>query len=278
MSFPLALPRVLIGLVWFGAVPAALAGTPEDLGRLLRLDDVMAVMREEGLAYGTELEAELFPGVGGARWQGMVDAIYDAGAMRRDFDAVFGPQMAADPGAMAETILFLDSDRGQRIVGLEIEARRALLDQAVEDAARVRLDAMRRDGDARLDLIERFAEVNDLIEQNVSGALNANLGFYRGLASGGLFEEAMTESDMLAEVWSQEPQVRADTRDWLFPFLALAYQPLSDADLEAYIDFSETAGGQALNAAMFAGFDRVFSAISEDLGAAAAQVMSGEDI
>ena len=34
-----------------------------------------------------------------------------------------------------------------------------------------------------------------------------------------------------------------DTAEWLYPFLMLAYQPLSDQDLDQYIAFSEHPGG-----------------------------------
>lgn len=83
---------------------------------------------------------------------------------------------------------------------------------------------------------------------------------------------------MLAEVWAQEPDIRAETESWLYPFLALAYKPLSDADVEAYLAFSESEAGRAMNAAMFAAFDEVFREISHDLGRAAAEMLSGRDI
>jgi hypothetical protein len=254
------------------------ARTVEDLSRLLRLDEVIEVMRDEGLAYGRDLEAELFPGTGGARWDGVVDGIYDSAAMLRRFEAVFGPEMAADPQALQASLDFFGSERGQQIVELELAARRALLDDAVEEAAKARVEEMRRSDDPRLDLITRYAEANDLIEQNVAGALNSNLAFYRGMLAGGAFEGGLSEGDMLADVWSQEAEIRADTQDWLLPFLALAYDPLSDDDLQAYVAFSETPPGQTLNSALFSGFDRLFGTISEDLGRAAAQMIASQDL
>jgi hypothetical protein len=62
------------------------------------------------------------------------------------------------------------------------------------------------------------------------------------------------------------------------PYLAMAYQPLSDADLEAYIAFSRTPEGQVLNRALFAAFDALFNALSRDLGLAAARLMAGQDL
>ena len=179
---------------------------------------------------------------------------------------------------LASMEAFFGSEMGQQILKLEIGARRALLDSDVEDVAKVAWSDMAAEDSPRAAQLRRFAEANDLIESNVMGAMNANFAFYRGMAEAGSFPEAMTEEQMLQDVWGQEPQVRTETESWLFPFLALAYQPLSDADLQSYISFSESPAGQRLNAALFVAFDAVFTQISADLGRAAALQMKGEDI
>jgi hypothetical protein len=48
--------------------------------------------------------------------------------------------------------------------------------------------------------------------------------------------------------------------------------------MEAYIAFSETPAGATMNAALFAAYDELFGAISHDLGRAAAEMLSGQDI
>ena len=83
---------------------------------------------------------------------------------------------------------------------------------------------------------------------------------------------------MLADVWEQEVQIRSETEQWVYSFLLLAYQPLSDEDIEAYIQLSETSEGQVLNTALFAAFDTMYSEISHALGLASARYLSGEDI
>ncbi len=252
--------------------PAAVAAT-------LRMPEMIAVMRNEGVAYGADLEKQLFPGAGGTRWAALVEGIYDEDRMARRFDGVFTAQLGRDDATLQAIIDFFGSDRGQRILVLEIEARRALLDQAVEEAAKVTVEGMMAKQAPRLDVLRRFAEANDLIEQNVAGAMNANVAFYRGLADGGAFAGAeMTEADILADVWAQEPDIRMETEDWLYPFLNLAYEPLSDADMLAYLEFSRTPAAAVLNSAMFAAFDDVFGEISHDLGRAAAEILSGQDI
>jgi hypothetical protein len=248
------------------------------LTETMLMGDIMAVMRDEGLDYGRTLADEMFPGKGGPQWDAAVSRIYDVDTMRKRFDAaLFGAMQGAgnDIGAIEA---FFGSEQGQTVLRLEIEARRAMLDQEVEDAAKIAWEDMLAQGGPRVDKLNRFSEVNDLVESNVMGALNANLAFYRGLSESGAFPQEMTEDQMLSDVWGQEPDVRAETTDWLFPFLSLAYQPLSDADMDAYLAFSESAAGQKMNAALFSAFDTVFTGISYDLGRAAARQMMGEDI
>lgn len=268
------------GLVRVEAVVPSVATTRVlQLSSTLQIGGVLSVMRAEGADYGKTLEEEMFPGKGGAAWTKVVDGIYDEPTMKALFDKALVAELGAADPAMLEVIEdFFASDRGQRILSLEIEARRALLDQDTEDAAKVHVEELTAQDDPRLDLIRKFAETNDLIEMNVAGALNANLAFFKGLAASGAFDGELTEDQMLQNVWSQEPDIRAETETWLYPYLALAYQPLPDDDLQAYVAFSELDEGKVLNAAVFAAFNVLFVDISDKLGRAAAKQMQGEDI
>ena len=249
------------------------------LSATLQIGLILEVMRTEGLDYGTTLETDMFPGKGGTGWADRVGRIYDVTAMQARFDTAFVEALAqASDGALDVMDAFFASERGQRILTLELEARRALLDDAAEEAAKLNFEEMTARNDPRVDLITRFAEANDLIEMNVAGALNANLAFFRGLSNAGAVDGKMTEDQILSTVWAQEIDIRSETESWLYPYLALAYQPLSDEDMDAYLAFSVVAEGRALNAALFAAFDSLFTAISADLGLAAANQMRGEDI
>jgi len=267
---------LITAAVAFFAVPwpaAAQTGDPRALFEALRLGDVIEIMRREGLAYGESIEDDLFPGQGGAVWEDAVARIYTGDRMEErvadDFAAALGD---ADIGpAMA----FFTSDRGKKIISLEIDARSALEDEAVETAARAAVQDLPA---TRLDRIESFIESNDLVEQNVTGTMNANYAFYEGLAEGGALLPGLTEDQMIADVWAQEPEIRSDTRDWLMAYLGLAYQPLDAAAIDAYIAFSRSPAGRTLNRAIFAAFDGLYNDISRDLGVAAAGFMQGEDI
>ncbi len=293
MTIRCALSGVMLGLCLLGTplLRPALADTgavqtmdPSLAARLASLSDTMQVgpiidvMHDEGLAYGATMAEDMFAAGPDARWGHVVAGIYDAQAMKDVFNTHFAAALAAHPEELAAIEDFFGSDRGQRILQLEVTARRALLDTAVEEAAKVTAEDMAVDHDPRLALLQDFVTAGDLIEMNVMGAMNANLAFYQGMSENGALGADMTEDQILMDVWDQEPRVRADTEAWLIPYLAMAYQPLSDTDLEAYTAFWESDAGHQLNAALFASFDVMFTDISRNLGRAAARQMQGDDI
>jgi hypothetical protein len=192
----------------------------------------------------------MLAGQGGETFAGVVSHIYDAGDMADTARDRFAGSLAGTD--IAPMLAFFDTASGRRILGLELSAREAML--------------------------ERFVEVNDLVESNVSGALNSSYAYYRGMIDGGAFEGEMGEGDVLADVWSQEADVRADTEEWVYSFLALAYQPLPDAELSAYTAFSATPAGQDLNRAIFVAFDKMFVDISHALGLVTARYMVGQEL
>jgi hypothetical protein len=219
----------------------------------------------------------MFPDGASARWGEKVSVIYDARAMTDRFTARFAAEMEDAPLLAAQAVEFLASERGKRILQLELDGRRALLDDAVEEAAQVAASEAREEMDPRMALLDSMAAAGDLVEQNVAGALNANLAFFQGMAEAGALPD-MDEGMMLSQVWGSEPQIRQDMEAWLYPYLYFAYRPLGDADLEAYVAFWESEAGQKVNRALFAGFDATFTPISRDLGRASALMMQGSDI
>lgn len=264
---------------WAFAVLPLGAGADADLQRLSRalgLPQIIAVMHDEGVSYGDELAESMFPNGADAGWRDTVAEIYDIDRMGDVALADFAENL--DSAEVSELTGFFESPLGVEIIALEIAARRALLDDALDAANKAITARMIADKDPRIDLIRQFIVVNDLLETNIVGALNSSYAFYIGLVDGGAFRDAIPEDKILADVWQQEPDIRLETDEWLYGFLTLAYSPLSDADLVAYIEFSETAAGQALNSALFAGFDEMFEGISRALGLAAAKVMSSRQL
>ena len=254
-----------------------IAATPEELDTLhqvLRTDELLAIMIEEGRIDAEGLRDEMFPGRGGTAWTAMVGTIYESQEMTGEFRAVFDRELGGTD--VTPLILFFQSGLGQSIIGFEVEGRRAISDDEVEQVAREAYRSRMADPDVRLGQIEAYIALNDLVENNVAGAMTSNIAFFQGLIEGGGFE--MSESDAIAQVWSQEEEIRTDTAEWVGAYLTLAYDPLSEADLDAYIALSGTRAGRDLNRALFAAFYNLFATISFDLGKAASTFMVSEDL
>ena len=250
------------------------ASAKDELYDSLGIDRMVSVVREEGVAYALDLEAAMFPGRGGAGWESTVERIYDEAALKQAFRVAFSSAMPAEH--VPPVLEFFTTDAGQDIVAREIEARTALIDPEMERTALESWRAMQADDDPRIPLIEAFIAENDLIDANVAGAMNSNLAFWMGLSDGSATD--LTERDMLADVWAQEPGIRADTESWIHAFTALAYGGLPEGTLSAYVELSTTPEGRALNAALFTAFDTVFEDLSRTLGRAAARIVGSQDI
>lgn len=268
-----------------GAVQQVLPGTglaqtaPElrALFSAMGLYDVFDIMSAEGRDAAPNLEDDLFAGQGGGAWIAAVASIYAADRLIADFEAAV-PRAGFTPETMTALTAFFDSDLGARIVAGEVAARRAFLDPQIKDAATELARERAAQNDPRLALLTEFITVNDLVDRNVTGALNSNFAFYSGLSQAGAFTDEIPEELMLAEVWAQEAEIRSDTLEWLFAYQLLAYEGLSDEEMRAYIALSQSPAGQTLNSALFAAFDVMFEAVSRDLGRAAAGFVAGQDL
>jgi len=257
------------------AVPARAAA---ELEQVLMIPDLLKVMQEEGMAYGDQIAEQFLDGPADGGWQEDVAHIYDPARLGPIFHAAFAEELdrtGADPAPM---LAYFRAPLGQRILTLELSARAAMIDDAVEEEAKVVLDRLDDEGDPRLAMIRAYVAANHLIDMNVSSALNANLAFLVAMSQSGGFQKQMPEDEILAQVWSQEEEVRAETERWLLSFALLAYSPLADADLASYIAFSETPAGAALNRALYAAYDRMFTDISRELGRSAGRRLGGTSL
>ncbi|SLN39727.1 hypothetical protein ROJ8625_01863 [Roseivivax jejudonensis] len=256
------------------AAPAAHAAPVDDLLAALGIPRVIEIMREEGLNYAETMGADMGFAGSGSDWASVAGRIYDTDRMEESMRAGFAESLGdRDLGPL---VSFFNEAPGDRIVELEIEAREAMVAPEAEEAAREAYRARAEEGGDRLEQIDRFVAAGDLVEQNVTGALNASLAFYEGLVDGGALE--MSEDEILRDVWAQEGETRADTEEWLYAYLLLAYEPLSGDTLETYVDFGESEDGRALNRALFAGFNDMYNDLSYAMGLAAARQMAGTEL
>lgn len=240
------------------------------------------MLQQEAVASGMDLGAEMMPGRDLAGWKRTLTRLNDPAAVLPDFRDAFAAALDAAPGDAAARdaaiLTYLTTPPGDRIVGLELSARAALGDPGIEAAVLARFEQERAAGSDFADAVARFIAVNDLIDRNVTGALAANAAFLTALQDAADMPDALGTGDVLADVWAQEPAIRASTEDWLHAFVSLAYGPLDAADLQAHIAFSQTPAGQAFNDAIFTAFDTVITDLSYDTGTALARLLASEDL
>ncbi|MGL4311267.1 MAG: DUF2059 domain-containing protein [Paracoccaceae bacterium] len=242
----------------------------------LRLPELMDVMRAEGLKSGAGIAESMFPEEGGDGWRRALEEIYAPDRLANDVNSALARELNATDAAAI--IAYFETEPGRAILEQELAARKAMLEPEVEEASHRRLDELRLEEATRLGLIGDYITANDLITLNVTSAMNSSLAFSMGLYRSGKLPYDMSDSEIAAEAWAQEPALREETVDWLYAYLVMAYEPIPEADLRDYIAFSESPAGQALNRAMFEAFGAVYKDISTELGARAANYMAGEEI
>lgn len=242
----------------------------------LGMPQMIEIMREEGLAYGQTLAVDMLPGGPTDEWALAVSAIYDTEMMYEEVRGAFGEAVEGDD--IDAMLAFFTTEQGEKIINLEVSARRALLDEAVEDASKENAAIAMMDDTPRYRMVAEYVAVNDLIESNVVGALNSSYAFYMGLIDGGAMPAGVTAETALQDVWAQEPEVRSETTEWVYSFLMMAYQPLSDDELQAYIEFSKTEAGQDMTSALFFAFAGMFDDISRGLGLASSRFMISQEL
>lgn len=277
MSNRTLIPALALALV-LPIIALAQAARPSDaILDALHLGDLLSLMRDEAEKSADDLARSMLDGRTGTSWDAEIARINDPERLEETLRGRFDDAL---PAEHRDPILrFMSSDQAQRIIALELSARQAMIDDEIDAMSRAALAEARDQQAARLDLLDRFIEINDLIEGNVASALQANLAFMEGLA--GAVPGARPpggSGSAIEDVMAQEPQIRAETREWIYAFLLLAYQPLSDNDLQAYIAFSESDAGQAFNEALFSAFDAMFMETSRLTGAAVGRELASEEI
>ncbi|UWR23966.1 DUF2059 domain-containing protein [Sulfitobacter sp. S190] len=241
---------------------------------VMRIDELSVILSGEGQVFADNLNTDWLAGQGGAGWQQFVDDIYDPAKIAEGIRA--GIEPALEGAAVEEAIAFYATDLGQQVISLENSARAAMADPDIEAAARDAYTSVAGTDDPRIVQIDRMIAAGDLVNRNVTSALNSNYQFLRALVDGDVY--ALSDAEILEDVQSERDEITADTANWLGAFLLLAYSPLSLEDLTRYAEFAQSDAGMALNAGIFAGFDPLYADISYALGRALALNMTAEEL
>jgi len=242
---------------------------PQELLDLARLDEMTEVIIAEGLADNATMPEDYIGISIPGSWSKELERIYDPAVLNdlvtREFLA---RSETLDP---VHTRSYLQSSAWQETLNFELEARYALMDPSVADAALAYYWERFEAGDKRLDVLDRLVAQSSLVEGNVIGAMNSMYQFELGLIDGGL-DLGFTEDELLQQIWAEEESLRYDVSEWVYSFLLFAYDPVPNRDIKAQIDFFDTRNGRIFNAALFGAFDRAYEQISYELGKALAEV------
>ena len=143
-----------VGLIW-GPVQAQTipvqtiqAEEPKQVLRALGLSDVIAVMRQEGLAQGADMSGALLLSGAASDWQRSLEMIYNLDQMENTVTRRFFIELGDVD--MAPVLAFLTNPTGQRLVAFELSAREAMMEGDIEQAARAAFRTLDEKSDARL--------------------------------------------------------------------------------------------------------------------------------
>ncbi len=268
--------RALILSIGLTVAPLAVQAEARmsQLMELLNLPAYVEITRSEGLREFPLLAEDFLGRAPDTVMTEQIRRAYDLGRMRETVRRVMRESLS--DAEIDLVLLFVGSETGQKVADLELAARRAMSDEAVEEAA---MDAWTRAPEQNPWLVSRIAEVielSDLVDRNVTGALNSNMRFMQGLVDGGGLD--ISQAELLRNVWAQEPEIRAETETWLGAYLLLALKPLSEEEIEDYITFWKTGPGRALNAAMFDAFNQMYDGLSYATARTLALHMGSEEL
>lgn len=245
-------------------VNAAFASPQTDaLVDALGIPELVAAFTADGIANSAAIDRGMLNGQGGSVWANTVRRLYDPARIEEELRAAFAQGL--DDQIAAQALLFFESDLGARIVALEVQARQALLNPDLEEAAKSAPSAAS-------DAITQFLEIRDLIERNTDAAIAAQTAFFDGMAlTTGQAPPAPDED-------TQRALLRGETESWLRGYYALAQSPLSADDVAIYTAFWETDVAMALDDALFGAFANSYATLSFGLGQAAGRLLPQNDL
>lgn len=250
------------------------AASVEDLSRALRLEELTTLMRDEGVEDSRRILPRGPSGKVPAGAIAQVETLFDPEVFRHEMEDALTAGL--DPAELDAATDFFRSTAGQALVQLELQARAAIANEDVEAAARGHWAERQAETSDEIVHLKRFAEVNGLLDRNTTSTMTARYHFLLGLADGA--DRRADEAEILSRIWSREAEIRTDTEGWLMGYLLLAYGPADPGDLAAYVAFSETPAGAAVNAALFDGFGVAYERISYGLGLVAGRAAAAQDL
>ena len=256
-------------LLWFAAVPSWADVQTSRLLEALQAPRLLVQLAVEADRSGADVNRDFLGGQGGAILSETVTRLNAPDRLLPKIENTLTRELPEETRALVAD--FFGSTLGQRIVGLELSARATIFDPSVEQAVRARV-ADKGVPPIVADMIVQ----GDLIERNVTDAMQVLRQFYLGRMQGGA--DDMTLAEIEAFLDENIESVRFETQNWLEAFMTLAYSPLSEDELKTYAAFWQTEVGKAYDRALFKAFLLVFEENSFALGQLVGRLEASDEI
>ncbi len=246
----------------------------QDLYAALHMDEVVAVMRQEGLDEA-EATAEMYlKNSARNNFDRAVDTLYSEASIEGQ---LLNGLRAALSEADAELALeFYRTPLGMLVGKLETTGRVAISNDAVEEMAISIVQQALQAKDERAELLQSATEEMGLTEYNLSGAFAARFAFLSGLAEAD--ELGISQDQIIELIAADEDSLRAEIDQWVLGYIFMAYRPLSDTELSDYLAFQMSSIGTALNHALFESFNAVSVHNAGQLGKLLASAIQARDL
>lgn len=241
------------------------AKADSDVDRLydaMGLPALLAAFAADGAASAQSVNDGFLGGQGGDVFAETVRRLYDVDRLNPILRE--GLKEALDAAVAARALVFFETEMGARIIRIEVEARNAMSDEALEAAA------MRAADIPDPDVVEML-DIRDLVARNTDITLDAQSGFFSGMQSAAPGAPA-------PDIEGQRGQVTERTRAWITGYYMLVASALEEHDLSTYSAFWETDVGQALDEALFVAFEALYVDLSFALGQMVGRLMPQNEL
>ena len=250
-------------LCCFGFGAQAQISVYDELYEALNLNDIVKVIRDEGLEEAT-LTAEIYLKSQSqtVKFNSQIQNLYDITYLSNFL--LEGISTAILEKDVQELLLFYKSPLGAQVARLEASARLAISDDAVESMAIEIAKSAKTKDKIRYKQLEKNMKEMKLVEQNIKGALESQYGFLMELSKA--TDINLSQDQILLLLSSSEEDLRKEVTAWIMGYSYLAYKPLNDEHLNSYLDFLATTSGKALNETLFNVFNELSFKTSSAIG------------
>lgn len=265
--------KILLAAALMLLVPVAAIAeeriTPQAAERLLRLMALDASL--ESVSREVQRAPEAIRGEVGAErfalaWDTAAEGRFDPEAMMDEIAADVAA--ALSPSQLATLEDFYADGLGARATALERAAEAPARDAVREAEDGAALERLATEEPARLQLIADAVEAMQIMPQGEALVLNMQIAFLRGMRVSGMIPLEMDDQTIVAMIQQRLPGIREELYATVLGGMAYAYQPLSDAELAAYLDFVTGPAGSALYLSVTRSTQGLFEREMWDLGAA----------